>query len=92
MTDVLASLLGVSMVISSGTAKSVGLYVMDIWQVSEFWMPALIGAVALPLLALLGNALNRLPQPTEEDIALKSERETLNGRRVGSFSRTSCLS
>ena len=29
MTDVLASLLGVSMVISSGTAKSVGLYVMD---------------------------------------------------------------
>ena len=32
MTDVLASLLGVSMVISSGTAKSVGLYVMDIWQ------------------------------------------------------------
>ena len=81
MTDVLASLLGVSMVISSGTAKSVGLYVMDIWQVSEFWMPALIGAVALPLLALLGYALNRLPQPTEEDIALKSERETLNGRQ-----------
>ena len=40
------------------------------WQVSEFWMPALIGAVALPLLALLGYALNRLPQPTEEDIAL----------------------
>ncbi len=60
MTDVLASLLGVSMVISSGTAKSVGLYVMDTWQVSEFWMPALIGAVALPLLALLGYALNRL--------------------------------
>ena len=81
MTDVLASLLGVSMVISSGTAKSVGLYVMDTWQVSEFWMPALIGAVALPLLALLGYALNRLPQPTEEDIALKSERETLNGRQ-----------
>ena len=85
MTDVLASLLGVSMVISSGTAKSVGLYVMDIWQVSEFWMPALIGAVALPLLALLGYALNRLPQPTEEDIALKSERETLNGRQLGAF-------
>ena len=54
---------------------------MDTWQVSEFWMPALIGAVALPLLALLGYALNRLPQPTEEDIALKSERETLNGRQ-----------
>lgn len=81
MTDILASLLGVSMVISSGTAKSVGLYVMNNLHVSEFWMPALIGAVALPLLALLGYALNRLPEPNAEDIALKSERETLNGQQ-----------
>lgn len=81
VTDILASLLGVSMVISSGTAKSAGLYVMNHLHVSEFWMPALIGAVALPLLLLLGWALNRLPKPTQEDIAMKSERETLNGRQ-----------
>lgn len=81
MTDILASLLGVSMVISSGTAKSAGLYVMNSLNISEFWMPALIGAVALPLLALLGYVLNTLPQPTAEDIAMKSERETLNGEQ-----------
>ena len=81
VTDILASLLGVSMVVSSGTAKSVGLYVMNHLHVSEFWMPALIGAVALPLLLLLGWALNRLPKPTQEDIAMKSERETLNGKQ-----------
>ena len=81
VTDILASLLGVSMVVSSGTAKSVGLYVMNHLHVSEFWMPALIGAVALPLLLLLGWALNRFPKPTQEDIAMKSERETLNGRQ-----------
>lgn len=81
MTDILASLLGVSMVISSGTAKSVGLYVMNHLHVSEFWMPALIGAVALPLLLLLGYALNKLPEPTKEDVAMKSERETLNGKQ-----------
>lgn len=63
------------------TAKSAGLYVMNNLHVNEFWMPALIGAVALPLLALLGYALNRLPQPTEEDIAMKSERATLNGKQ-----------
>lgn len=80
-TDILASLLGVSMVISSGTAKSVGLYVMNHLHVSEFWMPALIGAVALPLLLLLGWALNKLPEPNKEDIAMKSERETLNGKQ-----------
>lgn len=81
MTDILASLLGVSMVISSGTAKSLGLYVMNTLHVNEFWMPALIGAVALPLLALLGYILNRLPEPTVEDIEMKSERETLNGKQ-----------
>lgn len=81
VTDILASLLGVSMVISSGTAKSVGLYVMNNLHVSEFWMPALIGAVALPILALLGYALNRLPEPNAEDVALKSGRETLNGKQ-----------
>ncbi|MCL3854656.1 MULTISPECIES: DUF5690 family protein [Parabacteroides] len=81
VTDILASLLGVSMVISSGTAKSVGLYVMNHFQVSEFWMPALIGTVALPLLLLLGWALNKLPEPNKEDIAMKSERETLNGKQ-----------
>lgn len=81
MTDILASLLGVSIVISSGTAKSVGLFVMNTLHVNEFWMPALIGAVALPILAFLGYALNRLPQPTAEDIAMKSERKTLNGKQ-----------
>lgn len=81
VTDILASLLGVSMIISSGTAKSVGLYVMNNLHVNEFWMPAQIGAVALPLLLLLGWVLNRLPVPTKEDVAMKSERETLNGKQ-----------
>lgn len=81
MTDLLASLLGISMVISSGFAKSLGLYVMNSWHVSEFWMPALIGGCALPLLALSGYALQKLPRPTEEDVALKSARVTLNGRQ-----------
>lgn len=81
MTDVLASLLGISIVISSGTAKSVGLFVMDSLHVSEFWMPALIGAFALPLLAILGYSLTRLPQPTAQDIAQKSNRVTLNGKQ-----------
>ena len=71
-TDILASLLGISIVISSGTAKSIGLFVMNTLNVSEFWMPALIGAFALPLLALLGYSLTRLPQPTAQDIEQKS--------------------
>ena len=80
VTDLLASLMGLSIAVSSGTAKSAGLYVMDALHISEFWMPAFIGAFAFPLLSLLGWLMTRLPQPTAEDQALRTERVTLDGR------------
>ena len=43
VTDLLASLFGLSIAVSSGTAKSIGLFVVDILNVSEFWMPAVCG-------------------------------------------------
>ena len=58
MTDILASLLGVSMAVSSGMAKSLGLFVVNTFGVTEFWMPALIGGLAFPLLVLMGWSLN----------------------------------
>ena len=64
VTDLLASLMG--------------LFVMENLHISEFWMPAFIGAFAFPLLSLLGWLMTRLPQPTEEDKKLRTERVTLN--------------
>lgn len=81
VTDILASLLGISIVFSSGFAKSIGLYVMNEVHVDQFWMPALIGAVALPLLLLLGWALKKLPNPNQTDIAHKSERVAIDGKQ-----------
>lgn len=80
VTDLLASLMGLSIAISSGTAKSVGLFVMEHLHISEFWMPAFIGAFAFPLLSLLGWLMTRMPQPTAADRALRSERVTLDSR------------
>ena len=80
VTDILASLLGVSMAVSSGMAKSMGLFVVNTFGVTEFWMPALIGGLAFPLLILMGWSLNKLPQPTDEDRALRSERVTFERR------------
>ena len=80
VTDILASLLGVSMVFSSGVAKSFGLFAMNEMHISQFWMPAVIGGFALPLLVLMGYMLKRLPQPTAEDIALRNERVTLDSK------------
>ena len=81
VTDILASLLGVSMAVSSGMAKSLGLFVINTFGVTEFWMPALIGGLAFPLLVLMGWLLNKLPSPTDEDRALRSERVALNGEQ-----------
>ena len=78
VTDLLASLMGLSIAISSGTAKSLGLFVMTGLHVSEFWMPAIIGAIAFPLLALLGWAMPRLPHPTKADMELRTERVALD--------------
>lgn len=84
VTDMLASLLGVSMVFSSGVAKSFGLFAMNDMHIDQFWMPAVIGGFALPLLVLMGYLLKRLPRPTAEDIELRNERVTLdhNGRKA----------
>lgn len=80
ITDILASLLGVSMVFSSGIAKSFGLFAMNEMQIDQFWMPAIIGGFALPLLVFTGYMLKRLPHPTVVDIALRNERVTLDGK------------
>lgn len=78
ITDMLASLLGVSIVFSSGLAKSFGLYVINDLNIDPFWMPALIGGIALPLLIFMGYMLKRLPHPTAEDIQLRNERVVLD--------------
>ncbi len=87
-TDMLASIMGTSMALSSGIAKSLGLYTINELHVSEFWMPALIGAVAFPLLCLAGWILTRLPKPTASDMASRSERVSLDKRgRMELFKR-----
>lgn len=80
-TDILASIMGVSMALSSGLAKSLGLYALNTLHVSEFWMPALIGALAFPLLCLTGWMMTRFPSPSAADIASRSVRVTLDGRQ-----------
>ena len=67
VTDLLASLFGLSIAVSSGTAKSIGLFVVNTLNVSELWM--------------LGYILDHLPRPTAEDKALRVERVTLDKRQ-----------
>ncbi len=84
LTDILASFLGVSIIISSGAAKSIGLFVLEM-NVSPFWMPSLIGAVTLVLLVGIAFALDKLPDPTAEDKESRTERIPLDKKLRGAL-------
>lgn len=77
-TEILGVILCSSFIISSGVVKSVGKYVLDTLQVSEFWMPFTTGLFFVIPLLIFSYLLEKLPPPTQEDIALKTERKPLN--------------
>lgn len=74
-TELLAIGLSISLIISSGILKTAYFEIHD-WfpSVTEFWMPALVGVIFLPLFLLFVWMLSVIPKPTESDILLRAER------------------
>lgn len=74
-TELLAIGLSISLIISSGILKTAYFEIHD-WfpSVTEFWMPALVGVIFLPLFLLFVWMLSIIPKPTESDILLRAER------------------
>ncbi|WP_114819564.1 DUF5690 family protein [Chryseobacterium sp. KLBC 52] len=79
-TEIIGLFLCSSFVVSSGFTKSAGKFLMDNFSVSEFWMPFSAGLIFIIPLILFGLLLERIPQPSEEDILLKNKRQPLNGK------------
>ncbi|SHI63844.1 hypothetical protein SAMN04487911_10436 [Arenibacter nanhaiticus] len=79
-TEVLGVALCSSFIVSSGVVKSAGLLVMEKWQVSEFWMPAVTGAVFIVPFVFFAWLLNRMPPPTAEDEQLKTARKPMTAK------------
>lgn len=77
-TEIIGLFLCSSFVVSSGAVKSIGKFLMDNFGISEFWMPFATGLIFIIPLIIFANILNKIPPPTEEDIALKKERKPLN--------------
>lgn len=73
-TEILGVALSTSFIVSSGVVKSAGFFVMDSLHFSEFWMPAITGLLFIGPLLFFTWMLERIPKPTPEDIALRSER------------------
>lgn len=83
-SEILASILCASFILSSGLVKSVGAWLMADWQVSELWMPAATGLLFMPLLLLSVYGLSRLPPPSAADVAERVARPPIDatGRRA----------
>ena len=79
-TEILGVALSTSFIVSSGVVKSVGLSVMTSWGFSEFWMPAITGALFVLPLLFFTWLLERIPKPSREDIELRSERIPMTGK------------
>lgn len=76
-SELLGSGMCVSFIVSSGAVKAVGKAITNL-NVSEFWMPAVVGAIFYPILVIFVFLLNSLPPPNEDDINSRTARVEMN--------------
>ncbi|WP_231739326.1 DUF5690 family protein [Novosphingobium sp. FSW06-99] len=86
-SEVLASMMCASFILSSGVVKSVGSWLMTDWQVDRFWMPAATGVLFMPLLLLSVWVLRQLPPPNARDEAERVRRAPMTGDERREFLR-----
>ena len=79
VSEVLASMLCASFILSSGVVKSVGVWLIQTWHVGPFWMPAATGALFMPLLLVSVWVLSQLPPPSPRDEAERVRRLPMTG-------------
>ncbi len=82
-SELLGALLCASFIVSSGTVKAVGAALMVYAGVSELWMPAVTGALFMPLLALSVWGLSTLPPPDAADEAARTMRAPMGPAERG---------
>lgn len=76
-TEILGVTLCSSFILSGGAVKSIGIWVMSYIGVSEFWMPAVTGAIFVAPFILFALLLQNMPSPTEADIAARTQRKPM---------------
>ena len=74
VTEMLAIGQSLSFIVSSGTVKAVGKYLIDEYQVSDYWMPFFTGLIFLLPLFFFLWVLNQITEPDELDKAQRVER------------------
>jgi hypothetical protein len=77
-TEFMAAVLSISLIFASGFVKTVGRTLLHVLPINDFQMPFITGAVFAIPLVLFVFFLELIPQPTAEDIALRTKRVPMN--------------
>ena len=87
VSEILLAGLSCSYIMASGIVKDVGGYMMTNLHVNQFWMPFATGAVFLLPFLLSVFLMNQIPQPDDEDVDQRVEREPMDREHRWAFVR-----
>ena len=84
-TEILGAFMASSFMIASGIVKSIGLFLIQQFSVSEQWMPFFAAMVFIPILIIGIWMLSCIPEPNQEDISLRTERVPMDAANRKKF-------
>jgi hypothetical protein len=84
-TEFMGAILSVNFIFSSGAVKSVGKFFLVEKHISEMWMPFCVGCFFILPMLLFTWLLNHVPEPTKEDIQIRSERKPMTRKERSAF-------
>lgn len=85
-SEILGAGLSCAYVVASGAVKSIGKTLLE-HGISESWMPAVTGALFLPVFLAAVYGLSLLPPPNEGDVAHRTHREPMGPEERREFVR-----
>ena len=91
-TDLLVAVLTASFIMGSGFAKSIGKWVMNTLEVSQFWMPFVAGGIMIVPFGICVWLMGQIPAPTEEDKQNRTERKPMQKADRKAFIKEFALS
>ena len=84
-TEILGAFMASSFMIASGIVKSIGLFLIQQFNISETWMPFYAALAFVPVLMIGIWMLSCIPEPNQEDIALRTERVPMDAANRKQF-------
>ena len=84
LTEVLTVFLSTNFILSSGLAKTIGQWLLNL-GISEHFMPMTVGLLVLPLLCISLWMLNKIPPPNKDEVKQKTKRVKMSNRDKKQF-------